>query len=269
MDFTKYWLNHIILFSRNQRFKKTHKDFPLPPHHLAFDAYNTFEWDEYYNGGRLHAGVFADIVTANCKHKDIAILEWGCGPGRIIRHLASLLPDHNVSISGADYNPETITWCSENLKGMKFVLNKLMPPLDFADNQFDVTYNFSVLTHLSTEAQRTWIAELWRVLKPGGLLICTTHGDAYTHLLTSKDELQKYSAGEAVVQGRYVEGKKWYLSIHPEKFVKETLLKDFTDLKRIPVGSENNMLQDVWLARKPFNDAGENAEMASSKANLT
>jgi SAM-dependent methyltransferase len=251
MDGAKFWLSRALFRGYNNRFIKAHPEFELPPHSLAFDAYNKVDWEDYHDVGLLHAGVLADIIKDNCADHELNILEWGCGPGRIIRHIRILMQTRRVQLTGTDYNRETITWCSKYLPGIEFTDNELMPPLTFDDSQFDVTYNFSVLTHLSEGAQKAWVDELWRILKPGGLLICTTHGHQYTHLLTRPEEHQRYQQGEVVVQDRYAEGKKWFLSIHPEQFVKESLLKSFTGIQRVAVPARSKMLQDVWIARKP------------------
>ena len=250
-DWVKYWLHRARVFAANLEFKRSNPEFRLPPLDLAFDAYNNVDWNHYKRVGKLHAGVFSNIVDRRTTARDLSILEWGCGPGRLIRHMNELLDGRSLQLTGADYNKRTIDWCRKNLPGIDFLRNDLMPPLAVADDQYDVVYCFSVFTHLSEDAQKAWTAELRRVLKPGGLLICSTHGDQYRHLLTSKVDVDTYEAGSVVIKGKYVEGKKWYLAIHPEKFVKDVLLADFGDITRIYVGEDKQLLQDVWTGIKP------------------
>lgn len=38
-------------FLNNRQFIKNHPDFPVPPAHLAYDAYNEVLWDAYYQSG--------------------------------------------------------------------------------------------------------------------------------------------------------------------------------------------------------------------------
>lgn len=250
-DWVQYWLHRIRVFSANLKFKRGNPGFELPPPDLAFDAYNNVDWNHYKRVGELHASVFADIVSRHAVAGNLSVFEWGCGPGRLIRHMDGLLDGYTLQLTGSDYNDRTIDWCRENLPGIQFLKNDLMPPLPIADDQFDVAYCFSVFTHLSENAQRAWAAELRRVLKPGGLFICSTHGDEYRHLLASKDDLDSYAAGKVVVKGKYVEGKKWYLAIHPENFVRNCLLADFCDITRAEVGPDKQLLQDVWVSIKP------------------
>ena len=58
--------------------------------------------------------------------------------------------------------------------------------VDYPDATFDLIYAFSVFTHLAPAGQTFWIAELTRVLKPGGCLFLTTHGEHYLPQLSRR-----------------------------------------------------------------------------------
>ena len=249
-DWLKYWLHRACMLPSNTAFKQRNPCFRLPPPDLAFDAYNNVDWNNYKGIGKLHAGVFADVVKRHTESGELAVLEWGCGPGRLIRHMHELLDTYSLQLTGTDYNKRTIDWCRKGLPEIEFLQNELMPPLSFDDEQYDVIYCFSVFTHLSAEAQEAWAAELRRLLKPGGLFICSTHGENYRHLLTSDADFHSYEAGDVVVKGRYVEGKKWYLAIHPEKFVRDVLLKGFAGIDRVKVSEDKQLSQDVWVCTR-------------------
>ncbi|MFK8049339.1 MAG: class I SAM-dependent methyltransferase [Halioglobus sp.] len=251
VDWGKYWLHRINVLPANIRFKRNNPDFPLPPPDLAFDAYNGVDWHNYRDVGAVHASIFADIVKRTHPPGELSILEWGCGPGRLIRNMRGLFDGYNLQLTGTDYNPRTIEWCSKNLPEIDFHLNELMPPLPFPDEQYDLVYCFSVFTHLSEEAQKAWAAELKRLVKPGGVFICTTHGEDCRHLLTSQEDIDTYEAGQVVLKGKYVEGKKWYLAVHPERFVREVLMAGFTDVNREILGEDKSIMQDVWAGTKP------------------
>lgn len=248
-DRVKFLLGRWRTAARNERFVASHPDFPTPPAELAFDALNHVDWERYRDSGLRHASIFARIVKERFGGRtDLDVLEWGCGPGRLIRHIPSLLP--GARVTGADYNTRSIAWCRANLPGIAFAENGLNPPLPFADASFDVIYNFSVFTHLSEPVQLAWAGELHRVLRPGGLVICTTHGDAYRYLLAGAEERRRYEAGQVVVQGNYAEGKKWFFAIHPEAFVRGQLLASFAQVDRSATRPEDEVLQDFWAARK-------------------
>jgi len=176
---------------------------------------------------------------------NIYILEWGCGPGRIIRHLKDTIK-HNIKLYGSDFNAEAIEWCRTHIEDIEFCVNSDRPPFPFESNFFDCIYAISVFTHLSETAHFEWIKELLRVLKPHGLIIITTHGDSTGgRLLTHERRL--YDLGKLIVRGHVKEGKKWYLAYHPPEFVKNELLKE---CEIISHGQFGHGYQDMWVARK-------------------
>lgn len=236
----------------NRAFRARHPDFAVPPAALAFDAYNQVDWADYHALGIRHASLFAQLIHQHRPDgRDFSVLEWGCGPGRLIRHMPDLLADRSARIVGTDYNPATIAWCEANLPGIAFALNGLAPPLPFPDDSFDAAYTFSVFTHLSRDMHEAWAAELLRVLKPDGLLIATTHGDHYRYLLTGRGERAAYDRSELVTQQRFEEGKKWFFAIHPPAYVRAMLLRDFERVEQVRPDAEAGMTQDVWIGFKP------------------
>jgi predicted SAM-dependent methyltransferase len=50
------------------------------------------------------------------------------------------------------------------------IKHNLLTPLPFEDNSFDAVYNSHVLEHFSKRDAAKFIAEIYRVLKPGGIL---------------------------------------------------------------------------------------------------
>lgn len=252
-DALKYQLRRWRSAQGNRAFAREHPDFATPPPHLAFDALNHVDWPAYLESGQRHAAMFGRVLASRfAPGSRLRVLEWGCGPGRLIRQIGRSAGGLELSLTGSDYNPESIAWCRANLPGISFIENALQPPLALPDASFDAIYNFSVFTHLSEPVSLAWAAELRRVLKPGGWLVCTTHGENYRYLLAGEDEQRRYTAGEMVEQGRYMEGRKWFFAIHPERFVRQRLLAGFEAVERVPTTPEERVLQDVWAARRPL-----------------
>jgi SAM-dependent methyltransferase len=241
----------VLAWPANRRFRAAHPDFPVPPAPLYYDVFNDVCWETYRRTGREHAELFLNWLQDQgvpTHDGPAAILEWGCGPGRIVRHLATLLGPE-VRLCGSDYNAASIAWCREHLPGVRFELNGLEPPTVFPDQSFDAIYCFSVFTHLSESCQLRWAQELHRLLKPGGVLIATTHGPTYEHLLLGP-ERDRFAAGDVVVQGGVREGKKWFFAIHPPEFVQGRLFADFATVQLLPPATERVAPQDVWVARR-------------------
>ena len=238
----------------NLRFRSVHAEIATPPSHLAFDAYGHVDRAAYLASGEKDARIVAETVNRWLPGSGIRVCEWGCGPGRVIRHLRQLLSDRRASLYGTDYNEETVEWCRASLEGIAFERNGLSPPLPFTDEYLDCVYALSVFTHLSDARHFEWIAELKRVIRPGGIVILTTHSDAATDRLLGP-ELARYKAGELVVRGQVKEGKKWFLAYQPPGFVRNELLAGWEVLSHAHARMFGT--QDLWVARKPLGTAQE------------
>jgi SAM-dependent methyltransferase len=103
---------------------------------------------------------------------DAAVLDYGCGRGRLCAELAQRGFRH---LQGADYSREMILMASRDHPGLDFsvVDGETLP---FVDAQFDAVLLFAVLTCVPSDAaQRRLIAEVRRVLRPGGLLLISDY----------------------------------------------------------------------------------------------
>jgi SAM-dependent methyltransferase len=233
--------------SKNRKFSQEHKQFPLPPILITFDAQGEINWENYYNYGLQIATVVSSLIMELMGDKEYGkIFEWGCGPGRIIYHLPGLINRPAYEFVGSDYNQKTITWCKKHLKGIKFIENDLTPPIDIADETFDFIYCISVFTHLSERNHYAWLKELLRVLKPGGFLMFTSHGDHFRSRLQLED-LNNYDAGELVIWDRAQEGRRDFTAFHSPKYIREQFLASQTIAKFVKSGA---LSQDIWVIQK-------------------
>jgi SAM-dependent methyltransferase len=101
------------------------------------------------------------------------ILDWGCGCGRLTRHLVGT---PGPAIVGADIDADNIAWCRNNLTGGAFQVLPLRPPTLFAEEQFDLVIGTSVFTHLAKDVQLAWLGELRRITSRGAVLLMSVHG---------------------------------------------------------------------------------------------
>lgn len=100
--------------------------------------------------------------------RNAAVLDYGCGYGRTMAELARA---GFGDFTGVDSSAGMIEKAREQQPAMRFAVLDDPPALPFADASFDLAVLFAVLTCIpGDEAQRRLIAELERVLKPGGLL---------------------------------------------------------------------------------------------------
>lgn len=98
-------------------------------------------------------------------------LDFGCGCGRIARHVVDGAEIR--TLYGLDVDPALIAWAARNLRG-RFATMEPEPPLPFQAESVDVVYAVSIFTHYTEAEQFRWLDELTRILEPGGLLIATT-----------------------------------------------------------------------------------------------
>ena len=107
----------------NRLFRKANPDVKLPPDYLMYESFQ-MNYDKYYTESIDAANWLVNHFKRHASLENAAILDWGCGPGRIIRHLPEIL-GKNCSYYGTDYNANSIAWCSENLPEIDFNHNGL------------------------------------------------------------------------------------------------------------------------------------------------
>jgi len=204
----------------------------------------------FFDVGRFCANSVASLLKKRGLDIDDlgAILDFGCGCGRVIRYFNSL---KRARLYGTDYNPKMIDWCKKNLPFAEFEVNAPSPPLVYGDGSFGLVYAFSVFTHLPETLQVTWLAELSRVLKPGGYLLLTTHGAPYADAFLPPPEREQFRSGQLVVLNEGSSGTNYCSAFHPATYVKQSLVKGFETLEFVPgEGPGQTSNQDTYLLRK-------------------
>lgn len=233
----------------NRAFRQAHPEFALPSDYSLFESYQ-LDYQKYYEDGRETARwVWEQIQPCLVDDKAGRLLDWGCGPARVVRHLPAIL-NPNWKIYGADYNLQTVEWCKKHISGVSFSGNDLCPPLPFPDDYFDGIYGISIFTHLSEENHLSWQLELIRVIKPGGVLLLTTQGDAFRSRLT-ENEKKKFDKGQLVVRDQVREGHRLYSAFQPLIYL-QSLFSSHTDILKHEAGKQKDwgIEQDVWVLRR-------------------
>ena len=216
---------------------------PLPPRRLMVRVAGTADADWFLRSGRAAY----DAIAAHVPLGEIdSVLDFGCGCGRVTRYWS----EFGGTVSGSDVSTKAVEWCRANLPFARFEVNRLEPPLAFADESVDLVYALSVFTHLTADLQLAWRDELRRVLRPGGRLLVTTHGQSYLPRL-DPGERARFEAGELVVRWSDVPGTNLCSAYHPERYLRDTFAHGFTFVDLEPEGARGNPTQDlVLLARE-------------------
>jgi SAM-dependent methyltransferase len=221
---------------------------PVPPAHLIVRVAGTPNAAWFLDCGRLAAQSIRDALARAGTQIDSmgSILDFGCGCGRVIRNWAGL----EASVAGSDLSGGAIDWCRENLPFARFETNGLSPPLSFDDTSFDLAYALSVLTHLPEAIQHDWMDELARIVRPGGFVLVSTHGERYLERL-DEDERRRFEAGELVVRWAEVPGTILCTTFHPVSWVRARLLPHgFEEVEFVPEGAAGNPFQDLFVLRR-------------------
>jgi SAM-dependent methyltransferase len=222
---------------------------PIPPGRLIYLVCNTEDAAWFLASGRLAAHCLREILSANGigLARSGAVLDFGCGAGRVIRHLADL---DGPSLHGTDYNPALVNWCRRTLPFAQFHLNSLGGGTPFDPSSFNLIYAFSVFTHLSEPLQGFWMRALGRILRPGGHLLLSVHGESYLPALTDSERAD-FERGRLVIRAAERDGRNDCAVFHPELYVRQTLARGLTIIDHRPQGALGNPHQDLYLLRKP------------------
>ena len=127
-----------------------------------FEAEDTQWW---YAGQRAIAHALLEPALAGLagSKRPLRILDAGCGTG------GNLVPLGRLGRAvGIDLAPEAVRLCRE--RGVR-ALRARLESLPFRDGTFDVVTSFDVLYHAWVADDRAAVAEMARVLRPGGVLL--------------------------------------------------------------------------------------------------
>lgn len=217
---------------------------PVPPAKLIVLVGGTTDAAAFLEGGAQNADAIQSVLSKNNLALEgmQAVLDFGCGSGRVIRHLK----DRGIpELYGTDYSEKAIAWCRKNLMFAEFETNQYLPPLNYGDAKFDFVYAISVFTHMTEPAQVAWIAELARVIRPRGHLFITVHGQSYRDSLWPS-ERDTFDRGNLVVRYESVEGTNLCAAFHPQAYLEKLAADDFRLIDIVPQAA----IQDAVLLER-------------------
>jgi SAM-dependent methyltransferase len=156
---------------------------PIPPR--ALRAHVGAPGVEFFvSAGRTVATELEDVLAAAGTPLTGfgSIYEFGCGSGRVLTRLQA----PSARLAGSDVDAGAIAWLREHHGDVDARVNEPLPPTTFEDDAFDLVYVISVFTHISEASQDAWLAELARVLRPGGTAVMT---------VIEQDTFERFQAG--------------------------------------------------------------------------
>lgn len=115
---------------------------------------------------------YMEQILGSRARQPMDILDFGCGIGNSIPHLREAFPA--ARLHGVDPSSESIRLASGMHEYATFSTNSdtAMP---YADNSFDLVQVACVFHHIRPARRSEWMAEIRRVLKPGGDVFVFEH----------------------------------------------------------------------------------------------
>ncbi|MFN2384924.1 MAG: methyltransferase domain-containing protein [Thermoanaerobaculia bacterium] len=171
-----------LLPDLRERLRPGRKRPPLPPARLRARVSGTSSRREFLDVGHMAAADIRRAFDALKSPADVypRWLDFGCGSGRIARHL--IAAETARELWGVDVDREAVEWSARNFPSATFRTIAAAPPTALPAGHFNAVIAGSVFTHLSEDAQGRWLSELHRLLRPGGVLIACTHSPKLTFM---------------------------------------------------------------------------------------
>ena len=179
---------------------------------------------QFVQGGRDAAAELAlGVETAGLSMDSVrAVLDFGCGSGRVLPHVAALAP--HVRCFGCDVDPSAIAWAARHRPELSWALSSSEPPLPYAEQSFDLVYSISVFSHLDEALQDRWLQELGRILAPGGAALLSVHGSHALDEFRAGHATTSWCRSDAFARG----------SLGPGEFVFEPYTRSLWNRSELP-----------------------------------
>jgi ubiquinone/menaquinone biosynthesis C-methylase UbiE len=184
-------------------------------HDRDFEAFNerAAGYELGWRGALHHriADRTADIAIAFAP-QSVRVLDVGCGTGYLLRRLAGRLPDA-VELDGIDPATRMIAEARIATVGDRRVrfMTGVAEHLPFAESTFDLIVSTTSFDHWMD--QRAGLAELARVMAPGGRLVLTDRFSAVllpTLLVTHRGRARTVGRTSDLLQGTGFDSIRWH-----------------------------------------------------------
>lgn len=183
------------------------------------------------------------------------VVDWGVGCGRVIRQFWEDAPAQSPMprLIGLDIDPVNVDWCRAHLA--KFASFDLLALDGFAlpSGSVDLLYGISVMTHLSEHHQHLWLAEIRRILRPGGIAVLTVHGEGDNYREVGGIPLpfvEKFGFFDGIADTAIGKERSDYYraTYHARGYIRDNWTRYFTILDIFVMA--NAFTQDIVVLRK-------------------
>jgi len=234
---------------------------PIPPEELRERVHGKDTIEAFLAVGRREADLLKTTLGYDGRLIAGHVLDFGCGCGRTLRWLGEEAngeqpkqTENHCRLYGTDIHRDSIDWCSRNIPFAVCGENYPNSPLGYQSATFDIIYAFSVFTHLDLAMQTEWLREFYRLLKPGGAALISTHGPSkWINPDFGNFSTLLFTAGHCFWRPDNwgAEFPPWYgVSCHSPVFAKELFEGESLFKVKVYLPGELFNFQDIYLLEK-------------------
>jgi SAM-dependent methyltransferase len=255
-DTTKILWQKFQHSSANRSFLSNHPSFSLPPDELLFET-GQINYPWYLKSGQEAAAEFAAFFQEFHPEPAKAVMDWGCGVGRVTRHLQDFFSE--AYITGIDIKAASIQWLQEQFPTITFLpASNILPTFSI---KFDLIIGSSVLTHLPTDQQAPALLQLHDWLAPQGIA-CISNRGKYYHPELNSHQLRQLEYNGLLTCGATLPGSRGMRTYHTPNGMRQLLPTGlqvllYYDGKQFPgiLGG-----QDLWIIKKTAQEENPTAQ---------
>lgn len=181
------------------------------------------------------------IVAGELNARPLTILDAGCGTGYNLHHYR----EAGHTVVGFDIAPEAVDGVRR--RGFQEVCQASVTEIPFGAETFDAVFSFDVICQIPTDVNEHAVAEMVRVLKPGGHLFVrvpafewlrSSHdADLHTaHRFTRTELERKFQRAGLKVQFSTYANCFLFPIVLVRRFLKKAGIGSGTDVKPLPAG---------------------------------
>ncbi len=141
------------------------------------NLYREVDLVQTYAPTRLHPSESTALVRYRDDIHGRRVLDLGCGAGRLATYLRPLVEKY----VGLDVSAHMVKYCEDHFPGLEFIEGDMRSLTPFDDGAFDSVFAVANLFDAVSHEERLQVlAEVRRVLAPGGLLVFSAHNRNYS-----------------------------------------------------------------------------------------
>lgn len=125
---------------------------------------------EYFENGKQDADRIRSVMSRLNVSNDSKILEFAAGYGRVSRHLTDL------NMTCADIHADAVEFLIKEI-GVSAIKSNDDPDQFDLSETYDFIFVLSFFSHVPDQLFGRWLSRLSCLLRPGGTLLFTTHGE--------------------------------------------------------------------------------------------